>query len=322
MKNFIVTYRGKDGKQDVVQIAAEDRNGVFAELAKRGISAIKVEEAKGKAKPKKASSAKNSVGNSGLVLGIISGIAIIAIVAGLASLLYFQPQEEQDAVKKKPGKGKIEEVTLAPAASVKAKLEPEPKPVQPQEDPERARRREMFKNMSYEEKMNYLYERAKNTPLREEPSSNRIFRTSTEQVMDWIFRCEVGDPPPLLPKMSLLDQAHLAEILVSDNPIKDDDSERAKDAKETVQMVKKEFMAFIKEGGNPDDFLPYYHDQLVQAHEEWKMARKMAIDAVKQDPDIAAEFLQQVNERLSAKGIKNVTLPPKMLEYYGIELLD
>lgn len=48
MKNFTVTYRGKDGKQEVTQIAAEDRHGVFDELAKRGILAIRVEEATGK----------------------------------------------------------------------------------------------------------------------------------------------------------------------------------------------------------------------------------------------------------------------------------
>ena len=315
--NWNVTYKGPDGSQDTIQIEADDRAGVFTELSRRGISALRVEEARGK--PKKASTAKKS---SVSPLAIVAGAFIVVIVAGLLFLQYSRPQAGQEVSNNKTGKGKIVDVTPAPSAPAKVAPAQDPKPVQPQEDPERVRRREMFKNMSYEEKMDYLYDRAKNTPLREEPSSNRIFRTGTEQVMDWIFRCEVGDPPPLLPKMSLLEQAHLAEILVSDNPIKEDDSERAKEAKETVQMVKKEFIGFIKEGGNPDDFLPYYHDQLVQAHEEWKMARKMAIDAIKQDPDIAAEFLQQVNERLAAKGIKKVTLPPKMLEHYGIEPLD
>ena len=185
---------------------------------------------------------------------------------------------------------------------------------------DRERLRAAYKAMTPDERWEFVVERTKKSPLRDEPGTNRIFRTSTEQVMDWIFSCTVGDPPPLLPNLPLKEQLHLAEILISDNPVGAGDSERAAAAKETVQMVKKEFQNFIRECGEPEEFLPYYHGQLVQAHEEWKAARKMVVEAVKQNPDIAADFLAEVNGRLEAKGIKKVTLPQRMLDHYGIAI--
>lgn len=119
--------------------------------------------------------------------------------------------------------------------------------------------------------------------------------------------------------MSLFDQMHLVEILIRDNPILDSDSKKAAESKEMMKIAKKEFVDFIKEGGNPDDFLPYYHGQLVAAHEEYKMARQSIVEIIRNDPDIAVDYIKKVNERLSEKGIKNVKIPKKMLDAFGIE---
>ena len=312
MKTYRVTKRGAAGKPEEIILEAEDRTALFAELQKQGVNAIKVEETTAKAKPMKAK--RNGVS------GVFIGIMVAAVAALTAFVWFFAVSNTEAQEEKKPEKkaGVITEVT----PSTPSALKEEEKPVVDEETLECERHKAAYKAMSPEERWEYVVERARNSPLREEPGTNRIFRTSTEQVMDWIFRCEVGDPPPLLPNLPLKEQLHLAEILISENPIYEDDSERAKEAKETVQLVKKEFREFIKEGGEPEDFLPYYHGQLVQAHEEWKTARKMVMDAVKEDPDIAADFISKVNERLAEKGIKKVTLPPKMLEHYGIELVD
>ena len=45
---FLISYRSNDGKQDQTVIEAESRNAVFSELEKRGMSAIRIEEANGK----------------------------------------------------------------------------------------------------------------------------------------------------------------------------------------------------------------------------------------------------------------------------------
>jgi len=248
-------------------------------------------------------------------------IALAIVFAGgitiwLATKSNDQAQQGQKVEKAKKS-GAISEVEPELATEAKEEV-----PVVDESAIEREKRKAAYKAMTPDERWEYVVERAEKSALREEPSSNRIFRTSTEQVMDWIFRCEVGDPPPLLPELPIKEQLHLAEILISDNPIKADDSDNVKEAKETVQLAKKEFQEFIREGGEPEEFLAYYHSQLVQAHEEWKTARKMAIEAIKEDPDIAADYIERLNEHLAEKGIKKIKLPPKMLEHYGIELTD
>ena len=47
--NWRVTYRGKDGRLAVEAVEAVSRNDVFNVIAARGISALRVAEARGKA---------------------------------------------------------------------------------------------------------------------------------------------------------------------------------------------------------------------------------------------------------------------------------
>ena len=308
-----VTYRGSDGKQKSLDIEAGSRSEVFDELMNRGITAIRIAESEpntGRSRVRPLTPKRTHA--YVIVAGLLAAIFVVCI--------FFAPhgtEKPAQETTERPTKRITTETrtTVAPAPSRRPEVN------QPKNDEatERKRRQEMFSRMTPDEKLDYLYERAKATPLPSEPSSNRIFRTSTEQVMDWIFTCEVGSPPPLLPPMSIFDQAHLAEILISDNPIREDDSDRAKEAKSTMKLAKAEFIKFIREGGNPDDFLPYYHGQLVHAHDQWKEARNAIVEMVKTQPDIAFEFANRVNEELQGKGIKTVTIPPKMLEAFGIQ---
>ena len=249
-------------------------------------------------------------------LWLVVGVATIVGVA-LSWLFLHNNADVEDPVKESMQQKRIKTVLPAPKSSNPVEAKKETKG-HSDEDAERARRREMFSKMTTDEKIEYLREQIKNTPIPETPT-NRLYATSLEQVMDWIFTCEVGNPPPLLPPMSLFDQMHLAEILIRDNPILDSDSDKAAESKEMMKIAKKEFMDFLKEGGNPDDFLPYYHGQLVAAHEEYKIARQSIVEIIRNDPDIAVDYIKKVNERLSEKGIKNVKIPKKMLDAFGIE---
>ena len=135
MKTYSVTYRGKDGRQEVIQIEAEDRQGVFPELAKRGISAVRIEEAKGKAKPRKAAIPKNGGKSPAIGKGLIAGLIIVAAAIGAWYFLSSKPEEPKEKKEKKPAK--IVEVTPAPAAPLKVE-EPapeQPKPIDPNARP-------------------------------------------------------------------------------------------------------------------------------------------------------------------------------------------
>lgn len=127
--DWIITFRNKSGSQDQMSLEAESREAVFKELAKCGITAIRIEEAKGKAKPRKASPIGGSK-PSGAFKGAIAGVIVVAAAVG-AWFFLTQKQEtaKPDTETKKPSR--IAEVTPAPAAPVKAV---EPKAVEPKEE--------------------------------------------------------------------------------------------------------------------------------------------------------------------------------------------
>ena len=130
--DWIITFRNKSGSKDQMSLEAESREAVFKELAKCGITAIRIEEAKGKAKPRKASP-KGGSKTSVVLKGAIAGVIVVAAAVG-AWFFLTQKQEtaKPDTETKKPSR--IAEVTPASAAPVKA-VEPKeekPKPLPPQ----------------------------------------------------------------------------------------------------------------------------------------------------------------------------------------------
>ena len=121
MKKFSVSYRGKDGKTQVVQIAAEDRKGVFDELAKRGISAIRIEETNGKVKPQKLVGGNR---NPAVAKGLVSGVIVVAVAVGALLLSTRDKTPAPAPEKEKPKKpAKIAE-TQRPKTEVTISEEP------------------------------------------------------------------------------------------------------------------------------------------------------------------------------------------------------
>ena len=205
---------------------------------------------------------------------------------------------------------------VAPAAAPVYKEEPKVD----DEAAKRKARAEKLKKMTPDERWEFLLEEAKKKPLDLTPTTNQTFKTGTEQVMSWIFTTKLGNLPPPLPQTSLFDIAHLAEILIADNPILETDNEKQREAKEIVMEAKKELREYIKQGGDIDQFLEYYRGQLVQAHSEWQESQKSVMKVIREDPDIAGEYIREVNERLAKKGIKPVMIPPPLAEKAGIDL--
>ena len=306
-----VTYRGKDGRQETIQIEAADRQGVFAELAKRGISAVRVEEATGKAKPHKAASAGK--GSSGVFKGIVAGA--IVIIAGIVALVVMRPNagdEERSEQKAKP-KGGITEVTPSAPSQVSAQpVEEKTKP-----EPKEPTLRQQMMGLSQDEKLEILEKKLAETPIPEE-STNRTFRTGLEQVMGWVFTTEVGDAPPPLPNLSNFDLVHIEEILNMKNTVRDTDSDKAADAKETVDFVKQELKKYLEKGGDPQEFLAFYHSELKQAYQERQMVQQQAMQILKEEPDLVFDFLERANKGLAEKGIKAAVIPKRVLMRYGL----
>ena len=97
-------------------IEAPDRNAVFAELSKRGISAIRVEEVSGKVKsPKSATSKTPAVGK-----GIVAGLVVV--VAAVGAWYFLSPKAAAPVEEKKPAK--IAETTPEPPIPSKSEVKP------------------------------------------------------------------------------------------------------------------------------------------------------------------------------------------------------
>lgn len=103
---FKASYRGKDGKVESLFIDAPTRAEVFAELKKRGISAIRVEEISGN--PKKGRPSTTSSRNPSPFRGILAGLFVI--VLAVAAWFYLLPTLQQVKAKKDKKPSRIAEV--------------------------------------------------------------------------------------------------------------------------------------------------------------------------------------------------------------------
>lgn len=73
-------------------------------------------------------------------------------------------------------------------------------------------------------------------------------------------------------------------------------------------MTKKEMIAYIKQGGDPDEFMAYYHAKLLKDFEYRNEARRVAQETYEEDPALGREFVRKLNEQLGAEGIMPLSM--------------
>lgn len=296
---FTYTYRKTDGSRGEGELEAATRTAALDALAKEGVKVIRLEVAEDC-----ASRARPSFWR-----GVLAGLLTVALAL---VVWHFLAPAVEPIVKESAApqvKGKSVSPTVAPSAPKKTVAETK-KPT----------RAEMLRAMSPAERLEFLFKEAEARPINLEPASNRLYATATEQVLDWVFTTRLGDVPPPLPNLPMFEEAHLAEILVNACRVKDTDDEVAKERKEIVDLAKKEMIKFVSDGGAPEEFLKFYHDELRQAHMEFQSAQREVFQVVREEPELAVDYLKRVNEQLTEKGIKPVRIPPKMAERFGIDL--
>ena len=127
--DWIVTYRGKSGSQEQMSLEAESREAVFKELAQRGLTAIRVEQTNGKAKPRKTSP-KGASKPSGVFKGAIAGLIVVIAAVGA---WYFLMQKQETAQPESSPKKTAKIAEVSPSLAPPVAEEPH-KPVDPKED--------------------------------------------------------------------------------------------------------------------------------------------------------------------------------------------
>ena len=335
---FTVTYRGADGAPKAEAVEAASRAECLAQMKTRGIAPLSVKEGDsvsrrerrgrregwGKngraAASAKAMAAEGRVSRAervdGKVVACVLSVALVALIGG--GVWWWLERSPKTVTLPEAPKSKALAKEVTPAAA------PKPIPVQeaetPKENPNRALRQELAK-MTKEERMDYAFKEMQSRKIPLAPKTNRIFRTGIEASMARIFMTQLGDPPPppFTTAIPLRDEAHLAEILIAHNPVLETDTEAQKASKEMVALAKKEMMDYIRNGGNPEDFLKYYHGKLKEAFEFRRESMKSLIQVSRDDPSITAEYLDRLNKELADKGIKQIELNEKQRKRLGLE---
>lgn len=258
-------------------------------------------------KKPKVTSNKGRLKASAVILSavVVLGIAIVAF--------WDRKSDDKPAEEHKPTRTKKIISETNPSEANK-----EPVSVPAKEDPKQSAKFITMKSMTPDERAALREEELAARPIDLNVPTNRIVNTATEQIMGWIFRTEVGELPPPLPKVPDHELLHMAEILIADNPIFDTDSEMTADAKETIMLAKKELAEYIKNGGEVQEFFRYYRGILEQAYKKRQVARQSIQQILREEPDIALEYIDRVNEQLAQDGIKKITIHPKQLQHFGI----
>ena len=247
-------------------------------------------------------------------------IALIVLSAVVACMIVFILSTGKDigdnpTIEKKPPR-KIKTVDVKKSKSPR-KVKTEEKKALTWKD----ELREKLKGLSPEERFDVAFKMMQERKIDLTPTTNTPFRTGIELSMARIFMTRVGFPPPPIHTtfLPIQDEAHLAEILIAGNPVIEGDSEEIKEAKATVELVKKEMIAYIKDGGHPEDFMAHYYNKLQTAFQERRDSLKEIARVAIEEPEIAQEFYNTINKRLESKGITPIELTEKQKQRLGLE---
>ena len=291
MVTYVVTTRDAKGAKHEEEILAENRADLFRQLEASGRRAVSVRE--GKLKKRRASGVSGG-GRPTVLRGAVAGAFVVLLAS---AVFFFFSRKEMPTTDKGKATRKSSVAEVAPAVSRKTTEGNLPQT--------KARSIEAaMERLSTPEKTPIKLRAL--TPEEWDQLTNRTFKTGTEQLMSWVFSTEPGDMPMPIPRISDEDRKNIVGILISKNEIKDSDSERTIECKEAVAAAKREMMQYLKEGGDPDDFLQYYSQELKRAFEMRNEAVNQVQEVWDEDPELGKEFLDKINERFKEEGIKEI----------------
>lgn len=330
MKKFFVTYRGKGGQHEVVHIEAADRQGVFKELARRGISAVRVEEAKDKPKNKKPVSKRSSSVGNGFRIAVWGIIGLVVAVAGyfIATDLGGERGTEES---KKRKSGRIEDVT--PAVSTPANCGESAKSKTAHDIAEEfSEQAKAFIKKAVTNETQWIV-----PPLDPNDPDNAL-RTRVCQELGSLLSIEPGEPMPPFPYSFLLEddmreaaangedvgeidngnKAFLDSLAKYKIMAKETDSEHRLEHKEKLIAAQSELLDAMDEGYSVNDTIRAAYEFRKQAYEtRAELCNLLTEIAQEEDTDIEIfkEQLEIANARLAEKGIKAIPLEEILPEY-------
>lgn len=265
---FNIVYRNNGGQQERLQIDAENRAVVFAELQKRGISAIRVEDASGKAKP---APPVPSARKPSPFRGFFAGLLVIALA--VAAWYYLLPTIEQVKSKKYKKPSRIADVA--------------PKIAKQATEREKMASNSRDKSSATSDASSASDDSALDNAVEEstEPTKpHPIFKTPTDQLIWLAVFASNGASVPPLPRIDRADTDRFIESLNRPLVIEPDDPPHIQAMKEKISDVRKAILDKIMQ--NPDKEL---FDILNEHREEFNANLNLYADAKKEYDEIIAQ---------------------------------
>ena len=309
--NWRVTYRAKDGKQAVEIVEAASRNDVFKVIAARGISAIRVEEARGKAKSGK----KPSRTSKRTTIAILIGLLAVSCVVGIAYFSFAAkdtPSDTTDSVKRKHAPSTaIRNIAPQTNSTRKTATTSKPKSIVEDSIPPREKIVEMITVITNADGSVLERFRTADGKIRSRQSAPKpIFDNASDQLIAMAASgAESGHAMPPMPVMDNADEEFM-KSLEMEIKIGEGDSDEVKALKQSVIAIRGEIRRLISEGHSFAEVLKTHRDIVNHG----VAMRKEATCIIKEfvdngDFEAANECLEKVNEVLSGMGIQRVDMP-------------
>ena len=305
--DWIVTYRGKSGSQEQMSLEAESREAVFKELAKRGLTAIRIEQANGKAKLRKAPP-KGGGKPSGAFKGAIAGL--IVVIAAVGAWYFLTQKQETAQPESKPKKtAKIAEVKPAPVVKPKAE-EPPPKPVEEEIPPHLRRVKDISCTTNQFGQIVERYQTADGkTHKLIRPSRPPLFNHATDDILSMALAQSGSGAMPPLPLGGDMDAEFLKSIeepIIIDKNAPPEIQERQR----IVRDARIEVKALMDQGLHFRDILAD-HEKLFNENAEIRAealaeARKIRDEG---DTEGTQQFVDTMNAAFQSMGIDPIEMP-------------
>ncbi len=302
MKNFNYTARDKSGSTKRGSLKAADRNAAMQELSAQGMVPLSITEGQ---------ASKTTTRQQVPLRYVILSITIL--VLGAAIFTWSQLKSRNSSQVANTRTKKVFKTPLGESSKIPEKTNSVDKTLltnDPRQKgiPETLRKVERTdipksEHTQYQQHTNRVVKFA-GARTNQPPTG---FSSRLDNAINLLVTTPMGMPPPpllVIPPGEDVKAALERSILVYDT-----DNPEKIEKKGAVAYAKQMIKDYIAQGGKPNDFIQYYHTQLLNAYEERKASQKIAMDLLKAgDKDGAALYVEEQNKKFTEKGYVPISI--------------
>ena len=310
--NFTVKYRDKTGSTELLVLDVPNKGALWAELKKRGISALSVQEGVVKKRPSKKSGKKPSA-----MRGLLAGLCVVVLAAFVAWWFFFKDAQERvppaDDAKTKRVK-EVKPAKLKPAKPAETnKVEKPQTPVKAEPVVEQSPQKSRKAPSTAKKYPRRVIPRKPEPPQKFKYDSDDLIGAFLEIVpgtqMEGGLRFDkIGRDF----EQSLTEDVALAE---------GQDNEYNRQLREQVRDIKKEIQRVMREENKTfGQVMQEQFDQLIEMG-QYKRDLEQELRQIRKSGEYTAEeydkFIEASNKMLEAKGCSPLKVP--RATYYQLE---